>query len=321
MLFFKKHTINHLESLLEESQPLKETFLKSSEPVREKYFNLIIEKRDAFLDAIWLEREEYDSEQTLNKVLFNEVKAYATRCNWNYIDPIFLMSCFKNLDERVIDKFAGLSLIYQSFRMIDDLLDNHSHYKGDTPTLYGNLQKNPITAGHVLSGSILPALLMICEGLRNSPDKYIDLAEKTLFGALYELENIKPLTIEHYNKMVEGKMVCYGLLLYGPMLDAMDIDSRTVMEAFLRRTFSLSQIANDLIDRKDDLERGQPNFWHIFGNSEEASDNFLNQLFELYNARRQFPPDFRPYVVTRLFDITNYIVQIIKEDDRQSKDR
>jgi hypothetical protein len=312
VLTYESYIILRLQGLLDECQPLKDDFLKSTELTRERYFDVIVIKRDTYLESIFSKSIYFARAESAVDVLFNEVKAYAERCNWNYVDPIILMACFDKLGDDVFDKVARLGLIYQAFRMIDDLLDDHIDYKGGYPTLYGNLRKNSLTSNHVLASSILPALLMICEGLRYDIDKYTNLAQQTILRALYEVINCKTLSIERYYRIVEGKMVSYGMLLYTPLIDAMGPNSSTVMEPLLRRTFLLSQIANDLVDKKDDHVQGQPNFWQIIDNSMTAADTFLKQLFTLYDQRETFPSNFKPYVFTRLHDIGKYVVQSIK---------
>lgn len=301
--------IEKLENILKESRPFKDAFLSATESVRQKHMRFIIGKRDVYLDTFMSSAEDDDMGQNLSTVVLKEVKAYANRCNWNFIDIVFLMACVDNLDETVLEKVARLSLLYQALRMIDDLIDDHLYYKEEFITLYGVLKSNPQTSARALSGSILPALLMICEGLRNSTDKYFSLTIKTVCGALREIDDVKSITLTKYNKIVEGKMISYGMLLYGPVLDAMGRTSEQTMKSFLRKSFLFSQIANDLIDREDDLKRGQPNFWNIFSRIEDAADYYLAQLLEIYISLHDFPAELKPYAYTRLYDIMNYVVQ------------
>ena len=70
-------------------------------------------------------------------------------------------------------------------------------------------------------------------------------------------------TLSRYRQITEGKMVSYGSLLYGPVLSFFDPLARQSLFGFLRPSFFLAQLINDLQDREDDLRRGQINFWNL----------------------------------------------------------
>ena len=296
-------------ALLDECREMKDSFSKSSETVRETYLGEIISRRDALLCTIFDKKAQsmpYYGKQL--EMLIEAVKDYASLCNWNFIDLTFLLACIDSVDDTLLEQIAKLSLIYQAFRMIDDLIDEHIDYKGEGTTLYGTLKSNPSTTSQVVTASILPALLMVCEGTYGTDRKYIDSAMKTVGGVLGETLGEPITTLEQYTAMVDGKMVAYGMLLYGPALNMLERQKQEHMNSLMRITFLCSQIANDLVDRIDDAQRGQPNFWHIL-DPKDASDRLTDMLSDLYEGRQKISNELQPYLISRLYDICNYIIR------------
>ncbi len=296
-------------TLLDECREVKDSFSKSSETIRETYLGEIILRRDALLCTAFDKKAQsmpYYGMQL--EMLIKAVKDYASLCNWNFIDLTFLLACIDSVDDTLLEQIAKLSLIYQAFRMIDDLIDGHIDYKGEGTTLYGKLKSNPSTTSQVVTASILPALLMVCEGTQGIDSRYSVLAMNTIWGVLGETLGEPITTLDQYTAMVDGKMVAYGMLLYGPALNMLERQKQEHMNSLMRTTFLCSQIANDLVDRIDDAQRGQPNFWHIL-EPYDASDHLTGMLSDLYEERQQTPNNLQPYLLSRLYDICNYIIR------------
>jgi hypothetical protein len=305
-----------LESVAEKCRPAKDAFMQSTERRRASYLELIAESRDSQLDGMFV-RLGHHPEGRLADV-FRELKAYARQCDWNYIDPIILLACLERFDLSLLDRMARIGLVYQAFRMIDDVVDGHCNYKGAYPTLYGILKEQRAYSTNVLSFSLLTAILMLCEAFANPVEsslilrRYLSHAQHTALGMLREYSFPKPLTFEAYASVVDDKMVNYGLLLYGPVLDVMPAPHREIMQPTLKTSFLIAQITNDLAELKSDQTRGQLNYWHI-EEFPKAADRFLEMLARFETEIDSLPEAYRNYGIIRLGDLANYAAQMLKE--------
>lgn len=149
----KEKILQVLQELQEQHKSLKHEFFKRTENCRTNYHNQITQARNKYLDNFFSKSSVLSPMEVFNNTLLKEVKEYTERCDWDYIDPIILMGCLERIDDMLIEKMAKVGLLYQAFRIIDDVLDNHVDYKGEYPTLYGNIKKIPMFSKHVLAVS------------------------------------------------------------------------------------------------------------------------------------------------------------------------
>ncbi len=311
MLSYEKIFVNQLTALLREHGPAKDSFMEATTRVRKAYCDEIVRRRDALLDRLSSASHQLCPHGKLLSLLWRELRSYISRCDWNFIDPTILMACCQTVPEDVWSQSARVSLIYQGFRIVDDLLDRHMDYKGGSPTLYGKLWHVREADGHIVAASVLSAILLLCEGLSASPRQRVELAEKTLMGALHEDMPPENVNLAVYYRIVEGKMVSYGMLQYSPILEHMAVEEQARVEPFLRGSFVLSQLANDLVDVEDDQKRGQPNFWRVCGTREKGLELFWEKYLNGYEQSNTLPERYRPYGLVRLYDIGNYVVQAL----------
>lgn len=304
--------LHFLEGLRDRYNKHKHVFFQQTEKFRSNMLNRIVYERNKHLDTIFSDRLDTLFPKDFNHILIKEIKEYSLKCDWNYIDPIILISCLEQSNEALIDRIARIGLLYHSFRILDDVLDDHENYKGNYPTLYGKLKNIYPFSRCILAASVLSTILLVCEGLRGSEDIYVDLAEKTVLGALAEVAEYENISLDIYGRIVENKMVCYGLILYTPILDAIEHPKRSKLESFLRHSFFLSQVVNDLLDMEEDRMRKQPNFWNLQKDWKSSYDIFVKLFTELLKECDDIAVEFQPYARIRLSDLANYAVQNIR---------
>lgn len=309
MQAFEQLLSDRVNKFIDECRDVKDSFSKSSESLRQAYLSEIIARRDALLDRV-LSTENHLLPSYSDKLLRLEksIKKYAGHCNWNFVDLTFFLACMNEVDSSILEQIAKASLTYQAYRMIDDLIDEHMDYKGKGQTLYQLCKLDHELNLHLVSATILPALIMICEGLKELDRNFADCAIKTVKGVLIETLGNPIETVEQYTAMVDGKMVAYGMLLYGPALQMIDRQITRQVTSLMRETFLCSQIANDLFDRDDDAQRGQPNFWNIL-DPNEAFEHLMEKLSILSAERFNIPAKLNFYFTSRLYDICKYIIQ------------
>ncbi|MCA9773445.1 MAG: hypothetical protein KC466_13610 [Myxococcales bacterium] len=288
----------------EASGDAKERHLKATEARRGRDLARIVAARDAALGRALRPAEGGGS--AAMKALAEGVLAYARRNDWNWIDVLLLLACLDE-DAGVCERLGRAGLLYQSYRMVDDVLDGHRDYKGHYPTLLGELERAGRSPSEVSALTLLPALAMMCEALDGSApmEAFAALARRTVLGALTECMPSEDLTLDRYEAIVEGKMVCYGLLLYGPAIEAAAPPEREALGGFLESSFFVAQVANDLVDREDDRRRGQPNFWNL-QSDRAAARRFVERVEDLGRRADGLADRLRPYGRSRVHDIANY---------------
>jgi hypothetical protein len=291
------------DRLIEETSCLRSHLLSTFEKRQGYYLELALSPSRSHLAAdISLRR------------LAEEVSAYAARSTWNYIDLCLLLSCADSVPEPLIEQTVQSGIIYQAFRMVDDSLDGHRDYKGGYPTLWGVLETEGLAAQQASAVNLLSALLLLFlavgkEGLLT--DGVLNAARGTIEGAIQEALAPSPLELQQYLQIVRGKMVCYGMLLYGPALGQMDSGGDNGLSEFVGKSFLVSQMINDLLDRNDDLDRGQPNFWNLHAQAQDAIAHFLQDVSALEDLAGKAPARFQPYTRSRLVDLATYCGQIL----------
>lgn len=301
-----------LERTAAASRAEKDAHLAATEDRRSRDLARIVAARDAALVAAFGPADPADGTAA---ALVDEVLAYARRSDWNWIDVLLLLACADE-DSAVCERLGRAGLLYQAFRMVDDLLDGHRDYKGRYPTLLAAVEGDPrFRRASPTALAVLPALAMVCGALDGAPPfaGFAARARRTVLGALAESLAGADTGPEAYHRIVDGKMVCYGFVLYGPAIQAAPDDGRAALEDFLAHSFVAAQVANDLADRADDRRRGQPNFWNLAGNTRAAVREFAEILRGLDARRSDLGAHLRPYGHARVHDIANYALAALDE--------
>lgn len=279
--------------------------MRRTEIGRAALLQSIVEARDQLLDGcLALASSEARANPLVGSVI-HSLKRYVSASDWNLVDVVILALCLDETKEDLVRRLAATVLAFHALRMVDDVIDGHSSYKGDYPTMYGELASKsdlkPV-AGDV---TLVSALLLLSEGIAGYPAILADL-QRTILGALHERVATDPAS--EYDSIVLGKMVSYGMVLYSPVMAAADEESRPIVSSFLRASFRIGQLMNDLLDFEADRGAKQPNFWHI--HPEDGPELMVRELGDLAARVESLPKQYRPYGETRLVDLAGYGIQI-----------
>ncbi len=306
---FRRYSIvNRLADARTRRSAQKQELLTATEQRRSDLFDSLRKRRDVVLSEALAAPEGVHLGQAA--VVIAEAEAYAKRCDWNWVDLSAFLACAPESSEETLEALAAAGLVYQAFRMIDDVIDRHLDYKGGYATLLGVLSDGRCTNPD--AGALLPAILVLMDvivGHRLSAWA-VDQARRTVFGALEESSG-SPSDLSEYDTIVSGKMVAYGFLLFAPALQALDAEASSNLEPFFTESFRVSQIANDLQDIAEDRLRDQPNFWLLFESPDQAEKTFLERFDRLEQLACRVPDRFLPYTNLRVHDIAVYFEQVL----------
>jgi hypothetical protein len=299
-----------LRPVLEASRRLhgaaKQAFFDETASARTELLDGVAAARDAILDALLARNDPVAQSSPQVQPVLSALRRYARCSDWNLIDVSALALCLPERDRHLVTSLAAASLSFHALRMVDDAIDGHHSYKGSYPTMLGELATRPETRPTATTATLLAALPLLCEGLARCPS-INDALQRTVFGALHELLACDPR--REYDAIVDGKMVSYGLVLYGPVLGAMAPVDRESATAFLRASFRIGQLANDLLDADADRQQGQPNFWNIHG--DDAALAMTRDIEHLTRLGEALAPRYQPYVAARICDLGTYAIQAV----------
>jgi hypothetical protein len=257
--------------------------------------------RDSLFDEAFGEQDALDCAG-----VHAAVREYAARSDWSLLDLATLATCSDAPEDELAGRVAPHALAYQALRMLDDVLDDHTDYKGLGPTLLGELRQEPARAHLAVPGNLLPLTMMVVAASAALDDTDRRLMQQTLSGMLAEAV-FDEWTVASYQTIAEAKMVSYGSFLYRPVLASFPQAVRDALYPFLKRSFYIGQILNDLHDRADDVRRGQPNLWTLAG-EEAARAHLLDELDGLSAACQRLEPVVQSYGHARVADLIGYVI-------------
>lgn len=295
-----------LQAYRDAYEPAKRAFFAVTEGPRADLLKRIVERRNVSLDDI----AERALRQTHGNPRVAEtlqgLRRYAEASDWNLVDVVLLAAAAGTPTDSTIERLAGAALAFHALRMIDDVLDVHLTYKESYPTMLGDLCERLQSAPCASQATLLGALLLLCDGLLRSSSVH-DVLQHTIVGAMHE--SLAVDCEREYDDIVVGKMVHYGLVLYGPVLDGIPAAHYDPVAAFLKASFRVGQLSNDLADGAADHERRQPNFWNI--HRRDAPARFLREFGDLAASGESLPDPYRRYALARVADLAGYGVQIV----------
>jgi hypothetical protein len=286
--------------------PAKQAFFDETASARAELLENVAAARDSMLDGLLARSDPVAQASPRVRPVLSSIRRYARCSDWNLIDVVVLALCLPARDADLVASLAAASLSFHALRMVDDAIDGHHSYKGAYPTMLGELANQPETAAIASTATLLAALPLLCEGLARFP-LMNDALQRTVLGALHESLAEDPP--REYDAIVVGKMVNYGLVLYGPVLAAMAPAERERAARFLRASFRLGQLANDLLDANADRERGQPNYWNIHG--DDAAAGMAAEMEALARLAEALVDRYRPYASARICDLGTYGIQAV----------
>jgi geranylgeranyl pyrophosphate synthase len=294
----------HLERLqesLERHDEHKKAFYDRTAELREKLLEEIRSARDALLREMFILAGLDGPESGALGEIAEEIRRYNRFCDWAVFDLVALAACLPFL---------------HAFRIGDDVVDDHEDYKRGAPTALGNLRRSVAVRDAAQVANLLSCFMMVFEAAGRLDLGDRRLALHTLAGALRESLPAARRTLADYRRMVDGKMVCYAFLIYRPAVERLAVPAatRAAFERFLKRSFFLAQIANDLVDLEDDQARRQPNYWTLPWEPGRAAAEFLSRLGWLSDACRRFEGDLGDYAHSRVADLLRYTLQVSEED-------
>lgn len=182
---------------------------------------------------------------------------------------------------------------YIGARLIDDGIDGHYTYKNKRDTLVAALAALRPDLGDAAARchSALTGFWLLNHGLRRfletgcreCVDVTTMLFEKIPRGVLAETARTA-ITRRQYQALVRHKAVAYDLLLYRNMLVPLPEHERAPLVAGLAAASEIAQYLNDLMDRGDDVVRGQPN---VLLNAFETPETITASCLRLAAERLQ----------------------------------
>jgi hypothetical protein len=281
--------------------PAKQAFFDATDTARADLLREVAAARDAMLDVVLGRNDPTALASAPVRAAIASIGRYAGASDWNLIDVGVLALCLPDRGDAVTERLAAASLAFHALRMVDDAIDGHRSYKNDYPTMLGELTVRQDTASAASTVTLLAALPLLCEGLCRCPS-INDALQRTVFGALHEALATDPR--REYDAIVVGKMVSYGLVLYGPVIAAIEQQERRAVTAFLQASFRLGQLANDLLDAESDAAQGQPNYWNIHG--DDASAGVVREMDGLVRLAAPMADRYQPYASARICDLAGY---------------
>ncbi len=284
----------------------KEPFYRRSSDRRFGLLAHIQTVRHRFFDYLF---DEVGTSRAFSR-LVEGIRDYAARSDWALLDLVALAACADDSSTDLAATIAPRALLYHALRMLDDVLDGHSNYKGGNPTLLGELQGDAELRHAAVAGNLIPLIMMI---VRIGPGLHADdrtLVERTLLGMLHECVCTAHASLDYYREVAREKMVAYGFLLYRAALEFFDSGIRSTLENFLARSFYISQIINDLQDREDDERRHQLNYWLLGLPPEVATAALLAEFTALSDTCGELDLRVREYGHARVADLAGYLVQV-----------
>jgi len=298
--------VQQLERWMTPRHPIKERLMARIDGHRQSLLEGVQRARDELLADLLASAGMRDATAVMARIA-DQVGVYARSCDWALLDLIVLASCVR-VDPRALARdLAPPLLIYQAYRMVDDVLDDHDDYHGGDATCLGVLRQHPDTAEAAPAVNLLIGLMMVLAASRSLDADTRRMAMRTITGALEESLPRLDVTEEDYRRIVTGKMVAYGMVLHGPVTRHIPRAERSAVDRFLRRSFFLSQMANDLADQAGDASRGQINYWNLCPEPAQAEADFMGKCGQLVMLADGLPADFSDYGQARLCDLFEYI--------------
>jgi hypothetical protein len=287
---------------------VKDDFMSRTEMERAELLRSIAEARDRLLDGCLENASPQARASPLFASAIQSLRRYASASDWSLIDAVNLALCLEpGLRGGLVRQLAETVLAFHALRMVDDVIDGHLSYKTHYQTMYGELMDHPALRPVAADVTLITALLVLSEGVGRYPSILGDL-QRTILGALHERVATDPGA--EYDSIILGKMVSYGLVLYWPVLASTPEEARPPVASFLRESFRLGQLLNDLLDREQDRESNQPNFWNL--HPHEGVDLLVGELTTLAAQADALPWQFRPYGATRVVDLAGYGNHILR---------
>ncbi len=291
---------------------------------KDHFYRQTTTRRAALLDAVEQVRDRRLGELLTRRTSSLKISApiyelsklvsdYARRSDWALFDVVALGSCLAQPSERIANRLTPAIIAYQALRMLDDVIDEHYNYKGRYPTLLGSI--HGLIGGRVgeMASNLIPILLMIIDVSSELAEEERIFMQRTLAGMLDEAISGDIANLTRYREMTEGKMVSYGMLLYSPILGLCDPDRCSFLGRFLRHSFYIAQVANDLQDREEDGKRNQINFWNMNLDDKAGIHSYMLEVMRLSASVAWIEPRFKGYAHARIADLTGYSLQIIGE--------
>jgi hypothetical protein len=310
-----------LQALHEAHRPRKDLFYQRTTQYRSQLFTSIKKSRNRLLDDIFVRVGDARVESESLIQLRTGIYDYFDRSDWTFVDLIALAACTSVPPEQVADLVAPNALVYHSLRMLDDVLDGHHDYKGGERTLFGVLSDDAGKSHLASAGNLIPAMIVMATASVRLPAEERQLIERTLIGMLHESFPGDWNTAESYRQIALAKMGAYGMFLYRPVLLLFNAPDRAELDAFLVRSFFVSQLVNDLQDQEDDEARQQPNFWRMGREPEAAWGELVGEIEAMDRSCAEVPGQAREYVHTRMTDLIGYLLQVLRKRDQSRRDR
>jgi len=191
-------------------------------------------------------------------------------------------------------------LAYVGGRLIDDGLDGHLDYRGQRPSLVAEFRRLRPEAPLNLacSLSVYWGLLLIHQsfkrlrqlGQSETQSQLESLFDTLTVGFLAEAAVSGSITTAVYTRIATRKSAGYDLMLYKPVVQDLEPQTRATLLSLLGRMSVLSQIVNDFHDLEEDRDRGQMNAFLIgVCDPKAARREVLHRAKELWEDSCKMP--------------------------------
>jgi hypothetical protein len=227
-------------------------------------------KVKAYLDEFLKEAKKDFSGNEFSEKTFMATAEYLMWLIWT-LHETEVIACQLNIPPPKAKDLPSLYMVFQSVRILDDAIDGHEKYKELMDTSFGKILKFSGKTEVALKASVLTSFYVFLYGIERILNSSINtevkikvledvtsLYKKAVMGALLELS----APSEMYWKIVELKSISYSFLLVLPFLRSAGMSNKNIDEVkrALYNVYRLSQMANDLLDIKEDVEKDRPNF-------------------------------------------------------------
>lgn len=256
-------------------------------------------------------RSHFASEDLEN--LIQEACAYLRWLSWSLEDVIAVAAALELDPRKMARRIVSCHLVYQSGRIIDDIVDGHESYKGRRQTLLGARRRGLEGSGRewlAEKETLLVAVPLLMRGVRdysacfgaNAPVAAVhllaDSVSKACLGALVELSPERRRDKDRYEELVELKTTAHNSILLNPLFGVIEDDEFSRLRALHRKMSFLGQIFNDAADLAEDSENQQVNFF-LLNAEEKESISFEDavalrgELVDLLHEIERFEPRLR----------------------------
>lgn len=234
--------------------------------------------------------------------LLADTQSYVQWLRWS-LDDVGYYSLGLGLDSGLMARrIAACHFVYQSGRLLDDLIDGHQDYKGLKETSFGarrNYWREKGIQDRAEKECLLIAISLLLRGVRDYATCFgeftpvaairnlLHTVTNACLGAIIELNEQIPHNPESYQQIVKLKTSAHNAILLQPFFGMVPMETFHELEGFYKQSSLAGQILNDAHDIEEDLQIGQINYFNVGGKSREGTALTESEVDKLGNILRE----------------------------------